>query len=113
MAEQLDYSSPGAERGTPLPRIGGVLAMAGTFIGTFSFLLGCFGFSAAFALSPLPIILGSIGLVLCLSGLFYKRIDAEDPHVVAGLLINVAVIVGGLLELMIWLNKPIFATGAG
>lgn len=106
MAEPIDYSSPGAARGTPLPRIGGVLAMAGTFIGTFIFLLACFGFSAAFALSPLPIILGSIGLVLCLSGLFFKHIDAEDSHVVAGLLVNVAVIVGGLLELWAMLNFP-------
>ena len=110
MAEQLDYSSPGAERGTPLPRIGGVLAMAGTFIGTFIFLLGCFGFSAAFALSPLPIILGAVGLVLCLSGMFFKRIDAEDPHVVAALLLNCAVIAGGLMELWALLNfpKPLF-----
>lgn len=98
--------------GSTLPRIGGALAMAGTFIGTGIFVLGCFGFGAAFYLSPLPLILGVVGLLLCLTGLFTKNIAVEDPHVVAGLLISIAVIAGALLEIMILLGKPIFAGGA-
>src|SRR4051812_22548486 len=109
MANPIDYASPGAMRGTTLPRIGGVLGMAGTFIGTAIFLLGCFGFSAAFYLSPIPLILGVVGLVLALSGLFIKNVAVEDPHVVAALLVNIAVIVGAMLEIMIMLNKPFFA----
>ena len=98
--------------GNTLPRIGGVLGMAGTFIGTGIFVLGCFGFSAAFYLSPIPLALGAIGLVLCLTGFFTKTIAAEDTHVVAAFLVNIAVILGALLELMIMMNKPFFA-GAG
>ena len=98
--------------GSNLPRIGGVLGMAATFIGTGIFVLGCFGFSAAFYLSPIPIALGVIGLILSLSGFVAKSVAVEDPHVVAALFINAAVILGGLLELMIMLNKPFFA-GAG
>ena len=83
--------------------------MAGTFIGTAVFVLGCFGFSAAFYLAAIPLILGSVGLLMALSGLICSNVAAEDSHVVAALLVNIAVIVGGLLELMIMLNKPFFA----
>lgn len=98
--------------GTTLPRIGGVLGMAATFIGVAIFVLGCFGFSAAFYLSPIPLALGVIGLILSLSGFVASSVAVEDTHVVAALLINAACILGGLLELMIMLNKPFFA-GAG
>ena len=109
----IHYAAPGAmPQATMLPRIGGVLGMAGTFIGTGIFLLGCFGLSAAFYLSPIPLALGAIGLILTLCGLFYRHIAGEDTHVVAALLVNAAVIVGGLLELMIMMNKAFFA-GSG
>jgi hypothetical protein len=114
MVDPLPYASPGASSGaTNLPRIGGALAMAGTFIGTAIFVLGCFGFSAAFYLAPIPLGLGVLGLILSLCGLFYARVAAEDPHVVAALLVSAAVIVGGLLELMIMLGKPFFAGPGG
>lgn len=101
------------ETGTPLPRIGGVLAIAGTFIGTGIFVLGCFGFQAAFALALIPALLGAVGLVLSLSGLFFKRIAAEDPQVVAALLLSIAVLVGGILEICIWRGVPFFAGQGG
>jgi hypothetical protein len=113
MAEPLNYVCPGAARPSQLPRIGGALGMAGTFIGTGIFLLGCFGFGAAFYLSPLPMILGIVGLVLTLTGWCCKSIATEDPHVVAAIFVNLAVIVGALLEMMIMLNKPIFASAGG
>lgn len=110
MAQTIDYASPGSHRGTTLPRIGGALAIAGTFIGTGIFVLGCFGFYAAFYLSPIPLVLGAVGLVLAFCGIFYKSVAVEDSHVVAALLVNVAVICGALLELAIMLNVPIFPT---
>ena len=113
MTQPLNYSSPGAARGTNLPRIGGALGIAGTFIGTGIFILGCFGFSAAFYLAPLPLVLGAVGLVLALCGIFFKTIAVEDTHVVAALVVNLAVVVGGMLELMIMLNKPFFAGASG
>ena len=112
MAEPTHSITPGPQRSTQLPRIGGALGIAGTFIGTGIFVLGCFGFQAAFYLSPLPLILGVVGLVLTLAAWCCKTIAVEDPHVVTALLVNLAVIVGALLEIMIMLNKPIFA-GAG
>src|SRR4051794_25402584 len=104
MSEQLNYASPGATRGASgLPIIGGYLGIAGTFIGTAIFIAGCFGFGAVFTLALLPVILGSVGFLLAfVGGLVTKRIAADDPQVVAALVINVAVIAGGLLEVMIW-----------
>ena len=84
--------------------------MAGTFIGVGIFVLGCFGFSAAFYLSPIPLVLGAVGWVLTFCGIFYKSVAVEDSHVVAALLVNIAVIIGGLLELAIMMNVPIFPT---
>jgi hypothetical protein len=110
MAHTIDYASPGAHRGTTLPRIGGALAVAGTFIGVGIFVLGCFGFSAAFYLSPIPLVLGAVGLVLAFCGMFYKSVAVDDSHVVAAVFVNIAVIIGALLELAIMMNVPIFPT---
>lgn len=111
MADIIDYASAGAGgRATGLPRVGGALGMAGAFIGTAIFVLGCFGISAAFSLSYIPLILGAVGLVLTLCGIFYPRVAAEDSHVVAALLVNVAVIAGALLEIMVLRGQPIFSS---
>lgn len=113
MTQPIHYAAPGTPGGaTNLPRIGGVLGIAGTFIGTGIFLLGCFGFSAAFMLSPIPLILGTVGLILSFCGIFYKHIAGEDIHVVAALVVNIAVIVGAILEICIWRGIPFFAGGA-
>lgn len=115
MAETLHYASPGAaSRGTSLVKVGGGLAIAGTLIGTFIFLLACFGFGAAFALSLIPTILGVASLALVLvGGFFQKTVGVEDTGALAALLLSIAVIAGGLLEVAIWMNKPIFASGGG
>jgi hypothetical protein len=106
MAE-LSHSS--TTHGTPLARIGGYLAIAGTLIGSGIFLLGCFGFSAAFYLSLLPVLLGAIGLFLSIIGPTVQHpVGVEDPGVLAAIVLNIAVICGGLLEVCIWLNVPIF-----
>jgi hypothetical protein len=110
MAEPLHY---GATRTTSLAKLGGGLAIAGTLIGTAIFLLGCFGFGASFTLALIPVGLGAAGLVLVIVGGFFQHpVGVEDTHVLAGLLLSIAVICGGLLEVAIWLNIPIFAGGA-
>jgi len=109
MAHTPEFASHNAERRNPLPRIGGVLAIAGTVIGVGIFVLGCFGFSAAFYLAPLPLILGIVGFLMVMSGLFCSHITADDPYVVAAFLLNIAVIVGATLEIMIMMNVPMFA----
>jgi len=107
MAETSHLSS--STHGTPLVKIGGYLAIAGTLIGTFIFLLGCFGFSAGFALSPLPVLLGAVGLVLAIVGATCQHpVGMDDPGVFASIALSIAVICGGLLEICIWLNVPFF-----
>ena len=115
MADTLSHASPGiGPRGTSLVKVGGALAIAGTIIGTFIFVLGCFGFGAAFALSMIPTILGVIALALTLiGGIWQKPVGVVDPAVLASLLLSIAATAGGLLEVAIWLHKPIFASASG
>lgn len=107
MAETLDF---GASRKPSLVRIGASLAIAGTIIGTFIFVMGCFGFGASFALSPVPLVLGATALALILiGGPCQHATDVEDTHTLGGLLLSIAVICGALLEIAIWYGVPIFA----
>lgn len=115
MADTHDFASlHGSSRKPSLVKIGASLAVAGTIIGTLVFVMGCFGFGAAFALSPIPLALGTIGLALILiGGLCQHATDVEDTHTLAGLMLSIAVICGALLEIAIWYGKPLFwgATG--
>ncbi len=95
-------------RGTSLAKIGGALGIAGSIIGMIIFLGGCFGFNASFVLSPIPLVLGCLGLVLTVMGGFQKNPGIEDPHLVASYLINIAVISGALLEMAAWLGWSFF-----
>jgi hypothetical protein len=108
MAE-ISHATHGTPPGTPLVKIGGYLAIAGTLIGSGIFLLGCFGFSAAFTLSILPVLLGVAGLGLAIIGATCQHpVGVDDPAVLAAIVLNLAVLLGGLLEVCIWLNVPIF-----
>ena len=98
-------------RRVPLAKIGGSLGIAGSIICIAVFVLGCFGFSAAFSLSLIPLILGIPGLLITIVGGFQKHTGVEDTHVVASYLINIAVISGALLEMAVWLNWTFFAGG--
>ncbi|MGB7159525.1 MAG: hypothetical protein WBD40_15770 [Tepidisphaeraceae bacterium] len=105
----LDYRGPGIRRASSLARIGGALGVAGTLIGFAIFMGACAGFGAAFALSPIPLILGVVGLALTIVGGFFSEdVGLEDPQVVACYAINVAVIAGAMLELAMWKGWPIF-----
>src|SRR4051812_27226431 len=113
MADTLNYASPGTTRaGISLVKVGGALAIAGTIIGSLIFLLGCFGFGAAFMLSLIPTIFGVVGLVLAIiGGVIQHPVGVEDTHVLAAIVLSLAVLVGGLLEVAIWRGVPIFAGG--
>ena len=85
------------------------MGVAGTIIGFGIFIFACAGFEAAFALSPIPLILGVVGLALTLIGGFFQdEIGLDDPQVVACYVINLAVIVGAILEIAVWRGWPIF-----
>lgn len=114
MADTLNYASSGTARGggVSLVKVGGALAIAGTIIGTFIFVAGCFGFSAAFALSLIPTTFGAVGLTLAvIGGIVQHPVGVEDTHVLAAIVLSLAVLIGGLLEVAIWRGVPIFAGG--
>ena len=113
MADTLSYSAPGTSRaGVSLVKVGGALAIAGTIIGALIFVAACFGFSAAFMLSPIPTIFGAVGLVLAIiGGVVQHPVGVEDTHVLAAIVLSLAVLVGGMLEWTIWRGVPIFAGG--
>src|SRR4051812_46044292 len=106
MAE-MAHSSSG---GTSLVKVGGALAIAGTIIGTFIFVLGCFGFGASFTLSLIPTVLGAAGLFLAIVGGITQphAPGVEDTHVLASIILSIAVLCGGLIEVAIWRGVPIF-----
>jgi hypothetical protein len=89
-------------------RLGGALGIAGCCIGFLVFFGACFGFSMALPLSVLPLLMGSIGFVVTIVGGIVEPSN-EGPSVAAGLFINLAAIVGALLEMAAWLNWKIFA----
>ena len=108
MSESM--SSGSIRSTTSISKVGGALGVAGTMIGFAIFVAACAGYGAAFALSPIPLILGSVGLILTLyGGFFSKDIAMDDPQVVACYLINIAVIAGALLEMAFWKNWMVFA----
>ena len=115
MADTLNYASSGTTgAGISLVKVGGALAIAGTIIGAAIFVLGCFGFSAAFMLSLIPTIFGVVGLVLAIiGGVSQHPVGVEDTHVLAAIVLSLAVLVGGLLEICIWRGVPIFAPAGG
>ena len=110
-----EYGSAGATRaGISLVKVGGALTIAGASIGTLIFVAGCFGMSAAFALSLIPTIFGAIGLVLSIGGgIFQRPVGVEDTQVLAAIMLSVATLLGGLLEVAIWRGVPIFAGTGG
>ena len=115
MADTLHYETPGTTReGVSLVKIGGALAIGGTIIGALIFIAACFGFGAAFMLSPIPTIFGAAGLVLAIiGGVVQHPVGVEDTHVLAAIILSLAVLVGGALEWAIWQGVPIFAGGTG
>jgi len=113
MADTLNYASPGTTRaGISLVKVGGALAIAGTIIGAAIFIAGCFGFMAAFTLSLIPTIFGAVGLVLAIiGGVMQHPVGVEDTHVLAAIVLSIAVLIGGLIEVAIWRGVPIFSGG--
>ncbi len=93
---------------TTISQVGGGLGIAGCCIGMLVFFGACFGFSASLYLSPLPLVMGLIGFVLTIVGAVMEP-NTEGPAVAAGLFLNLASIVGGLMEMAAWLSWKIFA----
>ena len=92
-----------------LVQLGGGLGIAGTFLGVAIFFATCAGLGASFFLSPLPVILGAIGLILAVTGaLTQKDLVIPDTQVLAAIFMGVFGVVGGLLLMAGWLGWQIF-----
>lgn len=108
----LNYpSSPGQKS---LVRVGGGLGVAATSISMAIFVLGCFGFSAAFTWLPvLPFIMAIVGLLLTIIGATWKKsaVD-EDTQIFASMFCNFLGLVGGLVEIGVWLSWGFVYQGA-
>jgi hypothetical protein len=110
------YAAPGAAFAvadigptSPVLKTGGGLGIAASVIGLAVFIAGCAGFPKALYLGVVVTILAAAGLVTALVGAWtQKHLIAEDTHVMQALFANVIGIVGGVLEMAVAFNWPIF-----
>jgi hypothetical protein len=108
---QLDYTTPSAtsNSGSPLLRLGGALGIAACMVGIVILLAACAGLGKVVVLSIIPVGLSVPGLVLSIvGGITQKDLIKEDTHVLHALFANMAGLIGGLLEMAVWLNWRIF-----
>ena len=105
----LDYTTLATPTFSPLVRLGGLLGVAASVIGLLIFFVACAGINQAVILSIIPLLLAVPGLVITLVGaVTQKHLISEDTHVLLALFTNACGIVGGLLEMAVWQNWPLF-----
>jgi hypothetical protein len=106
--QPLDYGSPYLNQGKgSLIQIGGALGIAGGILGLLIFFAACFGFEAAFMFSPITLLFGVVGIVFSIVGGTRKHPGVEDTSVLAAMMINFVVIVGGVLLMAAWLRYDV------
>ena len=104
----LPLISPVKVPSSPLVRFGGLLGILGCVLGLGVLLVGCAGYSIALKASPACIGLGGLGIVITLMGaLFQRRRLGEDTHVLQALFACLLSVIGGLLELAMYMKWPI------
>jgi hypothetical protein len=107
-AGDVPLISPVASPSSPLVRFGGLLGILGSAAGLVLLFVGCAGYSKALQLSPYVAGVGAFGLLLVVLGaLFQRRHIGEDTHVMQGLFACLMSIIGGVLEMAMWLKWPI------
>ena len=93
---------------SPLVRTGGFLGILGCAAGLGLLFAGCAGYSKALQIAPFVVGAGTLGLLIVLLGaLFQRRHIGEDTHVLQGLFACMLSIIGGVLEMAMWLKWPI------
>ena len=104
----LHYSSTVGQ--TSLVRVGGGLGIASTSICLAIFVLGCFGFSAAFVWLPLiPLLMAGTGAVFTIVGATLKKSPLdEDTQVFAAMFCSFLGLGGAFVELAIGFNWNVF-----
>lgn len=107
---------------SPLVRFGGMLGIAGSTIGLIVLVAACAGadrvlpaswvperYNHLLALSVIPTALGVLGLLIALVGAVTQRTRiGEDTHVMQAAFAGLISLIGGLLEMAVWLRWPIF-----
>jgi hypothetical protein len=107
-AADLPLISPVKAPSSPLVRTGGFLGILGCAAGLGVLLVGCAGYSKALQLAPYIAGAGGLGLLIVLLGAFVQRRHiGEDTHVMQGLFACLMSIIGGVLEMALWLKWPI------
>jgi len=89
--------------------VGAGLGIAGAFLGLAIFLAACFGLEGSFLFSPLPLILGAVGLIVCIIGAISGKGSLDDTQVLGAMFVCLFGIVGGILEMSVRYNWHIFA----
>ena len=98
----LDYAHAGlGPRPSTAIMVGGGMGIAGAFLGLILFLVACFGLEGSFLFSPLPFILGAVGLVVCIVGAITGKGNIEDAQIRGVMFVCLFGIVGGLLEMSV------------
>jgi hypothetical protein len=101
-------ASPYLQQGQgALIQVGGGMGIAGGILGILIFFSACFGFEASLMFSPIALLLGTAGIALSIIGGVRKHPGVEDASVLAALMVNFVVIVGGLLLVAAWLRWDI------
>src|SRR5438128_1432417 len=92
-------------RSSILVKFGGLLGIAGSVLGLALLFISCAGYGQAFSWSKVPIGCGVAGLFFTLIGAFFQRRSiGEDTHVLQAFFVSVISIVGGALELVVWMK---------
>jgi hypothetical protein len=100
MSETTSPVAPAADpaNNSPIVHFGGMLGVAACFVGLSIFLGGCMGFERSFDLACIPLAMSAVGLVMTVIGGMQRRVGVEHTPVLAGLLLNVFGLVGGIIE---------------
>lgn len=105
----LDYDAVGTTHHSGMLRLGGALGIAACAVGLVVMVAACAGLNKVVVLSLVPVALSIPGLIISMVGaVLQKKQIAEDTHVLHALFANIAGLIGGLLEMAVWQNWPIF-----
>ena len=108
-AADLPVASPVSTPSSPLVRFGGLLGIVGSLVGLIALVTACAGYGRALAVSPGSIVLGALGILIALAGAFTQRLRiGEDTHVMQAVFAGLISVIGGLLEMAVWLRWPIY-----
>jgi hypothetical protein len=107
-AADLPLISPVKVPSSPMVRFGGLLGIIGCILGLGILFVGCAGYNIALKAAPGAIGLGALGVVITLLGTFFQhRRLGEDTHVLQAMFACLLSVIGGVLELAMYMKWPI------